>query len=138
MFGTNFTGVQRNKTKFFCIKSGSKQDKTKFYHKKNSSKQNETLFQNTVCQNFFFVTYLRHRTPSKICVTMVNGRSVCLMRFVCEVCLSHWMSPTFRGLILSAFFSKKVNSKRNQIIAISRQNKTKRNEISKYFRLKHP
>ena len=136
MFGTNFTGVQRNKTKFFCIKSGSKQDKTKFYHKKTVRSKTKLCFK--ICQNFFFVTYLRHRTSSKICVTMVNGRSVCLMRFVCEVCLSHWMSPTFHGLILSAFFSKKVNSKRNQIIAISRQNKTKRNEISKYFRLKHP
>ena len=68
--------------------------------KQFQTKQNEISFQNI--SNFSIIAHLCHRSPSKIHITMVNGRSMCLMWLSCKACSSHGKNPTFRGLVSSA------------------------------------
>ena len=95
---------------------------------KGGSKRNFTS-EKTALKNFFHVTHLCQRPPSKIPVTMVGGRSDCLARPWCKACPLHGINPIFRGLARRAgrneiawiskrnkmkFFTKEVDSKRNE------------------------
>ena len=134
VFETSFTARKRNKILHY-----ERRFETKFYLRKNSSKRNEKIFGVKIFRNFSIVTHECHGPLSKIHVTMVDGRSLCWIRFACKACSSHGVESNFSRFGFESMTKRnclvfKTKQKRNQNKAILRRNET---EVVKYFRSEH-